>query len=382
MPYTIDNPPDRIKTLPKHAQEIWINAYNAALIQYEDEGKANAVAWAAVEKAGYYKDKSGKWVKSEMTFDIESGELCAEEIKIPLSVDITKLTEGDANPFFVVAKALKVGISKNKRIYSRENLEQLKSQLPLYGYLGHIKEEDIGSIYRKPVTVWLGGEIINDWLYVKGYVFPDEKDLRKSIEIGLKIGKPPAVSVLNWLNLQPCGENQKVLDLKGVSIDWASYGFEGVPGAQVVSMGSEQTQKEVNMERAEFIAGLTLDDLKKERPDLIQALSAEMQTSDEEKKKQKETEDKIKTLEAENLKLKTEILNAHKEKLLGEIKDEKIREIAKDLLQGESIEKLEENWKLVKEKLGKLEKPGMPILNTQSNTKKGSDFLQDRYLTT
>jgi cation transport regulator len=66
MPYKLDNPPDRIKGLPKHAQEIWIKAFNNALKQYNgDEGKANATAWSAIEKAGYHKNKSGQWVKGE-----------------------------------------------------------------------------------------------------------------------------------------------------------------------------------------------------------------------------------------------------------------------------------------------------------------------------
>jgi len=61
MPYTIQNPPDRIKDLPKHAKEIWIAAFNSALEQYKDEAKANMVAWAAV-KTKYEQNKKGEWV--------------------------------------------------------------------------------------------------------------------------------------------------------------------------------------------------------------------------------------------------------------------------------------------------------------------------------
>jgi len=66
MPYSLKNPPERIKGLPKHAQEIWIKAYNNALKQYNgDETRANKVAWAAVKKGGYKQNKDGKWVKGE-----------------------------------------------------------------------------------------------------------------------------------------------------------------------------------------------------------------------------------------------------------------------------------------------------------------------------
>lgn len=70
MPYTIDKPPERIKTLPKKAQEIWISAYNNAYEQYkEDEKKANATAWDAV-KNKYEKDKEGVWrAKADISLD-------------------------------------------------------------------------------------------------------------------------------------------------------------------------------------------------------------------------------------------------------------------------------------------------------------------------
>ena len=67
MPYpTLASLPDAIKGLPKHAQEIWQSAYNAAFKQYEgNEGKAAGTAWAAV-KTKYRKDeKTGKWVAKE-----------------------------------------------------------------------------------------------------------------------------------------------------------------------------------------------------------------------------------------------------------------------------------------------------------------------------
>jgi cation transport regulator len=64
MPYSMDNPPSKIKGLPKHAKEIWIAAFNAALKEYDDEGKATATAWSAVKKAGYEQDEKGEWHKA------------------------------------------------------------------------------------------------------------------------------------------------------------------------------------------------------------------------------------------------------------------------------------------------------------------------------
>jgi cation transport regulator len=63
------------KILPKHAEDIYKEAYNSAWKQYdlpkEREGgrsreeTAHAVAWSAVKKV-YVKDKkTGKWVKKK-----------------------------------------------------------------------------------------------------------------------------------------------------------------------------------------------------------------------------------------------------------------------------------------------------------------------------
>lgn len=64
MPYTLSNPPDVIKGLPVQAKRIWIAAFNSAIKEYKsDETKAFQTAWAAVQKAGFKKDKSGNWVR-------------------------------------------------------------------------------------------------------------------------------------------------------------------------------------------------------------------------------------------------------------------------------------------------------------------------------
>lgn len=59
----ISDLPDSVRdNLPKHAQEIYKEAFNSALDQYDSEERAHRVAWGAVKKS-YKKDKkSGKWV--------------------------------------------------------------------------------------------------------------------------------------------------------------------------------------------------------------------------------------------------------------------------------------------------------------------------------
>jgi cation transport regulator len=66
MPYKmITQLPDNVKNnLPKHAQEIYKEAFNSAEEQYGEESRAHRVAWSAVENK-YEKNDQGNWVSKE-----------------------------------------------------------------------------------------------------------------------------------------------------------------------------------------------------------------------------------------------------------------------------------------------------------------------------
>ncbi len=71
MPYThLSDLPEKVKhSLPKHAQEIYLLAFNHAWDQYKDpsdryddrETVAHKVAWSAVKKS--YEKRDDKWLK-------------------------------------------------------------------------------------------------------------------------------------------------------------------------------------------------------------------------------------------------------------------------------------------------------------------------------
>ncbi len=75
MPYNkISELPDSVKdNLPKHAQEIYKEAFNSAWEQYDQpeerrgdasrEETAHKVAWAAVKKVYEKDEKNGEWRK-------------------------------------------------------------------------------------------------------------------------------------------------------------------------------------------------------------------------------------------------------------------------------------------------------------------------------
>jgi cation transport regulator len=77
MPYrTIDDLPPAVKDhLPRHAQEIFLEAYNSAWEQYSNPAKrraetsleetANRVAWAAVGHRYEKNEETGQWQEKE-----------------------------------------------------------------------------------------------------------------------------------------------------------------------------------------------------------------------------------------------------------------------------------------------------------------------------
>lgn len=66
MPYDkLNELPKQVEDLPKHAKEIWMEAYNSAHEQYGEDKTAAKVAWSAV-KNEYHKNKeTGEWVADE-----------------------------------------------------------------------------------------------------------------------------------------------------------------------------------------------------------------------------------------------------------------------------------------------------------------------------
>ncbi|MCD7035437.1 ChaB family protein [Metabacillus sp. GX 13764] len=64
MPYDkLSELPDSVKdNLPKHAQEIFKEAFNSATDEYKEEETAFKVAWNAV-KQKYEKNDKGNWVE-------------------------------------------------------------------------------------------------------------------------------------------------------------------------------------------------------------------------------------------------------------------------------------------------------------------------------
>jgi cation transport regulator len=59
--------PSQVKdNIPDHAQDIYKEAFNSAIDQYDgDESRAHRVAWSAVKQKYEKNEETGKWRKKE-----------------------------------------------------------------------------------------------------------------------------------------------------------------------------------------------------------------------------------------------------------------------------------------------------------------------------
>lgn len=51
MPYSVNNPPDKIKSLPANKQKQWVEVFNSCFKEHKDDEKCHKMAWGVVKKA-------------------------------------------------------------------------------------------------------------------------------------------------------------------------------------------------------------------------------------------------------------------------------------------------------------------------------------------
>jgi hypothetical protein len=89
-------------------------------------------------------------------------------------VDLTALTEGDANPFFLTVEVSTVGrTSKNGLIHDDDLANALVTQINsrhAEGIMGHIKETDRATAFPVSDVHWLGAARHGSSVWAKGYI--------------------------------------------------------------------------------------------------------------------------------------------------------------------------------------------------------------------
>lgn len=51
MPFNVDNPPDKIKSLSSKKQRQWVEVFNSCWKKHHDDAKCHAMAWGVAKKA-------------------------------------------------------------------------------------------------------------------------------------------------------------------------------------------------------------------------------------------------------------------------------------------------------------------------------------------
>jgi cation transport regulator ChaB len=104
--------PEAARVLPKAGQAVWMTAFNEALDRGLPEDEASKMAWAAVKRAGYTKDSSGKWSKYMNLFD-------------------TDLTLNDDGTFEIGVPLMKVNAEKRtvSGFATLDNIDQVGDQV-------------------------------------------------------------------------------------------------------------------------------------------------------------------------------------------------------------------------------------------------------------
>jgi cation transport regulator len=64
MPYSYEDYPEQIENLPEAARRLWVDAYNAAFEEHNDEDIARRVAWTVVNR-DYERGDDGEWMARE-----------------------------------------------------------------------------------------------------------------------------------------------------------------------------------------------------------------------------------------------------------------------------------------------------------------------------
>ncbi len=103
MPYSsISELPSSVKdNLPKHAQEIFLSAFNSAYEKYKDEERAFKIAWGAVKNAGYEK-VGDTWKKTGNMQIISNAEVMNAEHDVILQKLNQTLHYKDGDVFYPV----------------------------------------------------------------------------------------------------------------------------------------------------------------------------------------------------------------------------------------------------------------------------------------
>jgi hypothetical protein len=213
----------------------------------------------------------------------------ADEL-VAIDKDVLKnVSEGDSDPLFVTMSVLSEGVSKNRRNYSRELVEEVAKAINEKrpnGYQGHLTKEERATKAPDPLVMWLGAQTKEEngklVLYARGYVMPYASKFKTYLRKAKALGKNVAMSIQGTAEKAVYNAKTAAYDLQGFaldSVDFAREGSEGVPNNGTLILASEMEDEETNkgdnaVDKIQVLQNATVTEMREHNPALISEIEA------------------------------------------------------------------------------------------------------------
>lgn len=204
---------------------------------------------------------------TEQFFDYHISEFAGDYPEVPLAIDIEELKKVDPDPFFVTLPIVPMvgAVSKNGLLYD-DNLvgmiaEQINSNRP-GALFGHIPKDKRDSADPIPAGNWVGAQRIGQQLWAKAYVpnGPARDHMRTLKALGRRI----ATSIWGEGKFEALKDGtRRAASFTLQNLDFASPERAALGGGYIpiVTAEMEQEQEELDMDKAQVIAELTVTDI-------------------------------------------------------------------------------------------------------------------------
>lgn len=239
MPYdSMAMLPEAVKKLPEHAQEIWMKAFNSAHAEYGSDEKAFAIAWSAVEKAGY-----------------------KNSVRIPYGETIIKASKEGGYKWRV--RVIKSGVDLNQRLWSEDVLKgHLNKFEGCKVFMLSEAQHSAGHAYGKPPSeivgwiqaVFMGSDgIYGDLVIVKS---PRGEELRAILTSSFEGGKEDLLGLsVDIIGKASYGGDNNLLCVESIENVTVDVVYEPAAGGNFIKMAaSKQYKGDIKMTEEELKA--------------------------------------------------------------------------------------------------------------------------------
>lgn len=257
---------------------IWVRDIfeDYVIVNDEEAGQMFKISMTK-SPAGITFDPRTKWQKVKLTYTNEMvGDSVITEFKgkppeVPVraGVNVTDLTKGDDNPFFLTVEISTEGrVSKNGLLHDAELATTLVQQINTQaaeGIMGHIKEGDRSTAYPISDVHWLGATRHGKVTWAKGYIPKTAVAQREHFRILMATNGRAATSITGPAVREFVDKQKGVwraTNFQLEQLDLAPFTRAALPPESDFMITREMYQlQEPEMDKAQFLAELTASEV-------------------------------------------------------------------------------------------------------------------------